>query len=63
MKSRDAVIRLKRFEVEEKRRKVADIEATSCSGNGVGIRLQAPGLMRRPGSSYILFALVWPDDG
>jgi flagellar FliJ protein len=27
MKSRDAVIRLKRFEVEEKRRKVADIEA------------------------------------
>ena len=27
MKSRDAVIRLKRFEVDEKRRKVADIEA------------------------------------
>lgn len=27
MKSRDAVIRLKRFEVEEKRRKVEDIEA------------------------------------
>ena len=27
MKSRDAVIRLKRFEVEEKRRKVAEIEA------------------------------------
>ncbi|HEX5033783.1 MAG TPA: flagellar export protein FliJ, partial [bacterium] len=27
MKSRDALIRLKRFEVEEKRRKVADIEA------------------------------------
>jgi len=27
MKSRDAVIRLKRFEVEEKRRKVADIES------------------------------------
>ena len=27
MKSREAVIRLKRFEVEEKRRKVADIEA------------------------------------
>ena len=26
MKSRDAVIRLKRFEVEEKRRKVAEIE-------------------------------------
>ena len=27
MKSRDALIRLKRFEVEEKRRKVAEIEA------------------------------------
>jgi flagellar FliJ protein len=27
MKSRDAVIRLKRFEVEEKRRKLAEIEA------------------------------------
>jgi len=27
MKSRDAVIRLKRFEVEEKRRKVAEIES------------------------------------
>ena len=27
MKSREAVIRLKRFEVEEKRRKVADIES------------------------------------
>ena len=27
MKSRDAVIRLKRFEVDEKRRKVAEIEA------------------------------------
>jgi flagellar protein FliJ len=27
MKSRDALIRLKRFDVEEKRRKVADIEA------------------------------------
>ena len=27
MKSRDGLIRLKRFEVEEKRRKVADIEA------------------------------------
>ena len=26
MKSRDALIRLKRFDVEEKRRKVADIE-------------------------------------
>ena len=27
MKSRDALIRLKRFEVEEKRRKVAEIES------------------------------------
>ena len=33
MKSRDAVIRLKRFEVEEKRRKVADIEAMIADFN------------------------------
>ena len=33
MKSRDAVIRLKRFEVEEKRRKVAEIESIICEFN------------------------------
>jgi flagellar export protein FliJ len=33
MKSRDAVIRLKRFEVEEKQRKVAEIEAMIADFN------------------------------
>ncbi len=33
MKSRDAVIRLKRFEVDEKRRKVAEIEAMIADFN------------------------------
>lgn len=33
MKSRDAVIRLKRFEVEERRRKVAEIEAMIADFN------------------------------
>jgi flagellar FliJ protein len=33
MKSRDAVIRLKRFEVEEKQRKVAEIEAMIAEFN------------------------------
>jgi flagellar export protein FliJ len=36
MKSRDAVIRLKRFEVEEKRRKLAEIEAMIGEFNQMG---------------------------
>jgi flagellar FliJ protein len=39
MKSRDAVIRLKRFEVEEKRRKVADIEAMIGDFNHMAVDL------------------------
>ncbi|MEE8633650.1 MAG: flagellar export protein FliJ, partial [Methyloceanibacter sp.] len=39
MKSRDAVIRLKRFEVDEKRRKVADIEAMIGEFNHMGTDL------------------------
>jgi flagellar export protein FliJ len=39
MKSRDAVIRLKRFEVEEKRRKVADIEAMIADFNHMAVDL------------------------
>ena len=39
MKSRDAVIRLKRFEVEEKGRKVAEIEAMIAEFNDMAIDL------------------------
>jgi flagellar protein FliJ len=39
MKSRDAVIRLKRFEVDEKRRKVADIEAMIGDFNHMAVDL------------------------
>ena len=39
MKSRDALIRLKRFEVEEKRRKVADIEAMISDFNHMAVDL------------------------
>ena len=39
MKSRDALIRLKRFEVEEKRRKVADIEAMIGEFNHMAVDL------------------------
>lgn len=39
MKSRDAVIRLKRFEVDEKRRKVADIEAMISDFNHMAVDL------------------------
>jgi flagellar export protein FliJ len=39
MKSRDAVIRLKRFEVEEKRRKVAEIETMISDFNHMAIDL------------------------
>ena len=39
MKSRDAVIRLKRFEVEEKRRKVADIETMIGDFNHMAVDL------------------------
>jgi flagellar FliJ protein len=39
MKSRGAVIRLKRFEVEEKRRKVADIEAMIGDFNHMAVDL------------------------
>jgi flagellar FliJ protein len=39
MKSRDAVIRLKRFEVEEKRRKVAGIEAMIGDFNHMAVDL------------------------
>lgn len=39
MKSRDAIIRLKRFEVEEKRRKVAEIEAMIADFNHMAVDL------------------------
>ncbi len=39
MKSRDALIRLKRFDVEEKRRKVADIEAMISDFNHMALDL------------------------
>ena len=39
MKSRDAVIRLKRFDVEEKRRKVAEIEAMIGDFNHMAVDL------------------------
>lgn len=39
MKSRDAVIRLKRFEVDEKRRKVVEIEAMIGEFNHMGTDL------------------------
>jgi flagellar FliJ protein len=39
MKSRDAVIRLKRFEVEEKQRKVAEIEAMIAEFNNMATDL------------------------
>jgi flagellar FliJ protein len=39
MKSREAVVRLKRFEVEEKRRKVADIEAMIADFNNMAADL------------------------
>ena len=39
MKSRDALIRLKRFDVEEKRRKVADIEAMIGEFNHLAVDL------------------------
>lgn len=39
MKSRDALIRLKRFEVDEKRRKVADIEAMIGDFNHMAVDL------------------------
>src|SRR3970040_1078531 len=39
MKSRDALIRLKRFDVEEKRRKVADIEAMIDDFNHMAVDL------------------------
>ena len=39
MKSRDALIRLKRFDVEEKRRKVADIEAMISEFNHMAVDL------------------------
>jgi flagellar export protein FliJ len=39
MKSRDAIIRLKRFDVEEKRRKVADIEAMIGDFNHMAVDL------------------------
>jgi hypothetical protein len=39
MKSRDAVIRLKRFEVEEKRRKVAEIESMIGEFNHMAVDL------------------------
>ena len=39
MKSRDAMIRLKRFDVEEKRRKVADIEAMIGDFNHMAVDL------------------------
>src|SRR4029450_1094802 len=42
MKSRDAVIRLKRFEVEEKRRKVAEIEAMIGDFNHMAFDLDPP---------------------
>jgi flagellar FliJ protein len=39
MKSRDALIRLKRFDVEERRRKVADIEAMIADFNHMAVDL------------------------
>src|SRR5918996_5991996 len=39
MKSRDALIRLKRFDVDEKRRKVADIEAMIGDFNHMAVDL------------------------
>lgn len=39
MKSRDGVIRLKRFEVDEKRRKVADIEFMIAEFNDMAVDL------------------------
>src|ERR1044072_1655229 len=42
MKSRDAVIRLKRFEVEEKRRKVAEIEAMIGDFNHMAFHAPRP---------------------
>lgn len=39
MKSRDALIRLKRFDVEEKRRKVAEIEAMIGDFNHIALDL------------------------
>jgi flagellar export protein FliJ len=39
MKSRDALIRLKRFDVEERRRKVADIEAMIGDFNHMAVDL------------------------
>jgi flagellar export protein FliJ len=39
MKSRDALIRLKRFDVEEKRRKVADIESMIADFNHMAVDL------------------------
>ncbi len=39
MKSRDALIRLKRFDVEEKRRKVAEIEAMIGDFNHMAVDL------------------------
>jgi flagellar export protein FliJ len=39
MKSRDALIRLRRFEVDEKRRKVADIEAMINDFNQMAVDL------------------------
>ena len=39
MKSRDALIRLKRFDVEEKRRKVADIESMIGEFNHMAVDL------------------------
>jgi flagellar protein FliJ len=39
MKSRDALIRLKRFDVDEKRRKVADIEAMIGEFNHMAVDL------------------------
>jgi flagellar FliJ protein len=40
MKSRDALCRLKRFEVEEKRRKVAEIEAMISDFNQMAVDLE-----------------------
>ena len=39
MKSRDGVIRLRRFEVDEKRRKVADIESMIAEFNDMAVDL------------------------
>ena len=39
MKSRDGVMRLKRFEVDEKRRKVADIESMIAEFNDMAVDL------------------------